>query len=51
MTCKFFADIFIEEPFFNEIAIQLGGVKKKGALMEKVPTRTVAALLVGRRRQ
>ena len=29
MTYKFSTDIFIEEPFFNEIAIQLGGVKKK----------------------
>ena len=30
MTYKFSKDIFIEEPFFNEMAIQLGGVKKKG---------------------
>ena len=35
MTYKFSTDIFIEEPFFNEIAIQLGGVKKKGTFNGK----------------
>ena len=35
MTYKFSTDIFIEEPFFNEMAIQLGGVKKKGTFNGK----------------
>jgi hypothetical protein len=29
MTYKFYTDVSIEEPFFNEMAILLGGVKKK----------------------
>jgi hypothetical protein len=35
MTYKFSTDIFIEEPFFNEMAIQLGGVKKQGTFNGK----------------
>ena len=35
MTYKFSTDIFIEEPFFNEMAIQLGGMKKKGTFNGK----------------
>ena len=35
MNYKFFTDIFIEEPFFTEMAIQLGGVKKKGTFNGK----------------
>ena len=35
MSYKFSTGIFIEEPFFNEMAIQLGGVKKKGTFNGK----------------
>jgi hypothetical protein len=35
MSYKFSTDTFIEEPFFNEMAIQLGGVKKKGTFNGK----------------
>ena len=35
MTYKFSTGVFIEESFFNEMAIQLGGVKKKGTFNGK----------------
>ena len=35
MNYNFSTDTFIEEPFFNEMAIQLGGVKKKGTFNGK----------------
>ena len=35
MIYKFFANPFIEKPFFHEIAMQLGGTKKKGAFNGK----------------
>ena len=35
MSYKFFTNPFIEESFFHEIAMQLGGTKKKGAFNGK----------------
>ena len=51
MNYRFSAGIFIEEPFFGEMANQLGGIKRRNLLTARTLTKTVVALLVGRRKQ
>ena len=51
MSYKFFTNPFIEEPFFHEIGMQLGGTKKKGAFNGKELMKSVDVLVVAGRKR
>ena len=51
MSYKFFTNPFIEEPFFHEIAMQLGGIKKKVLLTERMLMQSVDVLVVAGRKR